>query len=123
MIGWDLILAYAVGAMTVAIGWSGYMQQLLAGLGVTLPTALSAAPPVGVINILAVLFFLAAGAAYVKPENWSPFAPFGWSGIMSAAAVVFFASLGFDAASTTAEEATNPNRDLPIDKHGPTCAS
>ena len=146
MIGWDLILEYAVGAMTVAIGWSGYMQQLLAGLGVTLPTALSAAPPVGVSNILAVLivlvimsllvvgiresaranavmvsvklaavlFFLAAGAAYVKPENWSPFAPFGWSGIMSAAAVVFFAYLGFDAVSTTAEEATNPKRDLPI---------
>jgi APA family basic amino acid/polyamine antiporter len=58
MIGWDLILEYAVGAMTVAIGWSGYMQQLLAGLGVTLPTALSAAPPVGVINILAVLIVL-----------------------------------------------------------------
>ena len=55
MIGWDLILEYAVGAMTLAIGWSGYMQQLLAGLGVTLPTALSAAPPVRVSNILAVL--------------------------------------------------------------------
>ena len=146
MIGWDLILEYAVGAMTVAIGWSGYMQQLLSGVGITLPTALSAAPPVGVINILAVLivlvimmllvigvresaranavmvavklaavlFFLAAGATYVKPENWSPFAPFGWSGIMSAAAVVFFAYIGFDAVSTTAEEAKNPKRDLPI---------
>jgi APA family basic amino acid/polyamine antiporter len=146
MIGWDLILEYAVGAMTVAIGWSGYTQRLLSGLGITLPTALSAAPPVGVINILAVLivlvimmllvigvresaranammvavklaavlFFLGAGATYVKPENWSPFAPFGWSGIMSAAAVVFFAYIGFDAVSTTAEEAKNPKRDLPI---------
>jgi basic amino acid/polyamine antiporter, APA family len=146
MIGWDLILEYAVGAMTVAIGWSGYMQRLLAGVGITLPTAVSAAPPVGVINILAVLivllimtllvigvresaranavmvavklgavlFFLAAGATYVKPENWSPFAPFGWSGIMAAAAVVFFAYIGFDAVSTTAEEARNPKRDLPI---------
>ena len=146
MIGWDLILEYAVGAMTVAIGWSGYTQQLLSGVGITLPAALSAAPPVGAINILAVLivlvimillvigvresaranavmvavklaavlFFLAAGATYVKPENWSPFAPFGWSGIMSAAAVVFFAYIGFDAVSTTAEEAKNPKRDLPI---------
>jgi amino acid transporter len=66
------------------------------------------------VKLAAVLFFLSAGAACVKPENWSPFAPFGWSGIMSAAAVVFFAYLGFDAVSTTAEEATNPNRDLPI---------
>ncbi len=145
-IGWDLILEYAVGAMAVAIGWSGYMQQLLAGVGITLPTALSAAPPVGVINILAVLivlaittllvigirasarangvivavklaavlFFIVTGAAYVRPENWSPFAPFGWSGIMAAGGVVFFAYLGFDAVSTTAEEAKNPKRDLPI---------
>ncbi len=146
MIGWDLILEYAVGSMTVAIGWSGYMQRLLAGVGITLPTALAAAPPVGAVNLLAVLivlvimillvigiresaranaimvgikllavlFFLAAGATYVKPANWSPFAPYGWSGIMAAAAVVFFAYIGFDAVSTTAEEAKNPKRDLPI---------
>ena len=49
-----------------------------------------------------------------KPENWSPFAPYGWSGVMAAAAVVFFAYIGFDAVSTTAEEAKNPQRDLPI---------
>jgi basic amino acid/polyamine antiporter, APA family len=146
MIGWDLILEYAVGSMTVAIGWSGYMQRLLQGVGITLPTALAAAPPVGVINVLAVLivlvimillvvgvresarfnaimvgtkliavvFFIGAGAAFVKPENWSPFAPYGWSGIMAAGAVVFFAYIGFDAVSTTAEEAKNPKRDLPI---------
>ena len=146
MIGWDLILEYAVGSMTVAIGWSGYMQNLLSGVGITLPTALSAAPPVGIINILAVLivlfimvllvigvresaranavmvaiklaavvFFIGAGATYVKPENWTPFAPYGWSGIMAAGAVVFFAYIGFDAVSTTAEEAKNPKRDLPI---------
>jgi APA family basic amino acid/polyamine antiporter len=146
MIGWDLILEYAVGSMTVAIGWSGYMQRLLQGVGITLPTAIAAAPPVGIINLLAVLivlvimillvigiresaranavmvgiklvavlFFIAAGATYVKPENWSPFAPYGWSGIMSAGAVVFFAYIGFDAVSTTAEEAKNPKRDLPI---------
>src|SRR4051812_33051332 len=99
MIGWDLILEYAVGSMTVAIGWSGYMQRLLAGFGITLPVAWAAAPPVGIINLpaviivllimvllvvgiresarfnavmvaikmVAVLFFLAAGAAHVKP--------------------------------------------------------
>src|SRR4029453_7409139 len=146
MIGWDLILEYAVGSMTVAIGWSGYMQRLLAGFGIELPIALGAAPPVGVINLpavtivllimvllvvgiresarfnavmvatklVAVLFFLAAGVAYVKPENWTPFAPYGMPGVMAAAAVVFFAYIGFDAVSTTAEEAKNPQRDLPI---------
>jgi APA family basic amino acid/polyamine antiporter len=146
MIGWDLILEYAVGSMTVAIGWSGYMQRLFAGFGITIPQALGAAPPVGIINLpaviivlfimillvvgvresarfnavmvaiklAAVLFFLAAGITYVEPANWQPFAPYGWPGIMAAAAVVFFAYIGFDAVSTTAEEAKNPQRDLPI---------
>jgi APA family basic amino acid/polyamine antiporter len=66
------------------------------------------------IKIVAVLFFIVAGARFVKPENWSPFAPYGWSGIMAAGAVVFFAYIGFDAVSCTAEEAKNPKRDLPI---------
>jgi APA family basic amino acid/polyamine antiporter len=66
------------------------------------------------IKIVAVLFFLAAGFKFVKPENWSPFQPYGWAGTMGAAAVVFFAYIGFDAVSTTAEEAKNPKRDLPI---------
>jgi APA family basic amino acid/polyamine antiporter len=146
MIGWDLILEYAVGSMTVAIGWSGYFQRILRGFGVELPAWMAAAPPAGVVNvpaviivliimvllvvgvkesarfnavmvavkIAAVLFFIAAGVAFVKPENWSPFAPYGWSGIMAAGAVVFFAYIGFDAVSTTAEEAKNPQRDLPI---------
>ena len=146
MIGWDLILEYAVGSMTVAIGWSGYMQRLAAGFGIELPQAIAAAPPVGIINlpaviivllimvllvvgvresarfnavmvaikVAAVLFFLAAGVAYVEPTNWQPFAPYGVPGIMAAAAVVFFAYIGFDAVSTTAEEAKNPQRDLPI---------
>ena len=146
MIGWDLILEYAVGSMTVAIGWSGYMQRLLAGFGITIPVAIGAAPPAGIINlpaviivllimillvvgiresarfnaamvgtkIVAVLFFLAAGVMYVKPANWTPYTPYGWPGIMAAAAVVFFAYIGFDAVSTTAEEAKNPQRDLPI---------
>src|SRR4029453_8318238 len=63
---------------------------------------------------VAVLFFIAVGPSYVKPENWSPFAPYGTSGVMAAAAVVFFAYIGFDAVSTTAEEAKNPRRDIPI---------
>ena len=146
MIGWDLILEYAVGSMTVAIGWSGYMQRLLAGFGITIPQVIGAAPPAGIINLpaviivlfimillvvgvresarfnavmvaiklVAVLFFLGAGITYVEPANWQPFAPYGWPGIMAAAAVVFFAYIGFDAVSTTAEEAKNPQRDLPI---------
>jgi APA family basic amino acid/polyamine antiporter len=146
MIGWDLILEYAVGSMTVAIGWSGYFQRILAGFGVTLPQWMAAAPPAGVINlpavlivlvittllvigvresarfnavmvaikVAAVLFFIAVGYAKVDTSNWSPFAPYGWSGIMGAGAVVFFAYIGFDAVSTTAEEARNPQRDLPI---------
>ena len=149
MIGWDLILEYAVGSMTVAIGWSGYMQKLLSGFGIHLPAWMSAAPgtlPGAVINLpamiivllimillvvgvresarfnaamvavkgAAIIFFIIAGATFTKPENWSPFSPYGWSGIMAAAAVVFFAYIGFDAVSTTAEEAKNPSRDLPI---------
>jgi APA family basic amino acid/polyamine antiporter len=150
LIGWDLILEYAVGSMTVAIGWSGYMQRLLAGVGVSLPAWMSAAPSVNApgaiinlpaviivllimvllvigiresarfnaamvaIKLAAVVFFIGAGVTFVRPENWSPFAPYGWSGIMTAAAVVFFAYIGFDAVSTTAEEAKNPRRDLPI---------
>ncbi len=146
MIGWDLILEYAVGSMTVAIGWSGYMQRLLAGVGIELPVALAAAPPIGIINLpaviivliimvllvigiresarfnavmvtvklVAILFFIAAGATYVDPANWSPYMPYGVSGIFAAGAVVFFAYIGFDAVSTTAEEAKNPQRDLPI---------
>jgi APA family basic amino acid/polyamine antiporter len=150
LIGWDLILEYAVGSMTVAIGWSGYMQKLLSGFGITLPVWMSAAPgattPGAIINLpaviivllimillvigvresarfnavmvmikgAAILFFIAVGFSYVEPANWTPFAPYGTSGVMAAAAVVFFAYIGFDAVSTTAEEAKNPRRDLPI---------
>src|SRR5688572_29940586 len=133
LIGWDLILEYAVGSMTVAIGWSGYMQRLLAGAGLELPVWMSAAPsaqlPAAVINLpaviivllimvllvigvresarfnavmvavkgFAILFFIAVGASWVRPENWQPFTPYGTSGVMAAAAVVFFAYIGFDA--------------------------
>jgi basic amino acid/polyamine antiporter, APA family len=66
------------------------------------------------IKIVVVLFFIAVGAFAVNPENWSPFMPNGFAGVGAAAAVIFFAYIGFDAVSTTAEEARNPQRDLPI---------
>ena len=66
------------------------------------------------VKLAAVLFFIVVGASYVKPANWSPFMPYGFPGVMTGAAVVFFAYIGFDAVSTTAEEAKNPKRDLPI---------
>lgn len=150
MIGWDLILEYAVGSMTVAVGWSGYFQRILAGFGLHLPAWMSAAPATNVegallnlpamlivlaitallvigvresarfnaamvmVKLAAILFFIIVGVGYVKPENWQPFMPYGFQGIAAAAAVVFFAYIGFDAVSTTAEEAKNPKRDLPI---------
>src|SRR6476469_976278 len=149
MIGWDLILEYAVGSMTVAVGWSGYFQRILAVFDLHLPIWMMAAPAaaagavinlpavlivlgimvllvIGVresarfnaamvtIKLAAVLFFIAVGVTYVKPANWSPFMPYGFPRVMTGAAVVFFAYIGFDAVSTTAEEAKNPSRDLPI---------
>jgi basic amino acid/polyamine antiporter, APA family len=149
MIGWDLILEYAVGSMTVAVGWSGYFQRILAGFGIPLPALMSASPDatagtlvnlpailivlfimallvVGVresarfnaamvaVKLAAVAFFIVVGFSYVEPANWTPFMPYGFSGVMTGAAVVFFAYIGFDAVSTTAEEAKNPSRDLPI---------
>ncbi|MGA7836640.1 MAG: amino acid permease, partial [Ignavibacteriaceae bacterium] len=67
-----------------------------------------------IIKLIILGFFIYVGAHYVKPENWTPFAPNGWSGIQAGAAVVFFAYIGFDAVSTVAEEVKNPKRDLPI---------
>lgn len=67
-----------------------------------------------VIKLSTILFFIAVGAFAVDPGNWSPFMPFGFHGVGAAAAIVFFAYVGFDAVSTTAEEARNPQRDLPL---------
>ncbi len=188
LIGWDLILEYAIGNVAVAISWSAYFQELLRGFGLGLPTwlgtdyrsaaqaakqvaeamaahgnlsavspgvlrdshALASAPQIlglpVVFNLPALLivavitwilvrgirqtarfnatmvvlklailaFFLVLGALYVRPANWTPFAPNGFAGISSAAAIIFFAYIGFDAVSTAAEEARNPQRDLPI---------
>ena len=149
IIGWDLVLEYAVGAAAVAAGWSGYFRVVVEGLGIHLPVALTHAPrsaPGAIINLPAMVIVLlistvlyigisesarlnsaivaiklsvvavviVVGAFFVKPANWSPFAPFGWSGTMKSAAVIFFAYIGFDAVSTAAEEVVNPKRDLPL---------
>jgi APA family basic amino acid/polyamine antiporter len=149
IIGWDLILEYALAASAVAVGWSGYVRDILSGFGVTIPNAIAGAPGTvegGVFNLPACLilivvttllvigiresaranavivaikvfvvgFVIVAGIGYVKPANWSPFAPFGWNGIMAGAATVFFAYIGFDAVTTAAEEARHPERDMTI---------
>jgi APA family basic amino acid/polyamine antiporter len=187
IIGWDLIIEYAIGNVAVAISWSGYFQELLRGFGTNIPPWLgtdyrTAAQAVGrvaeahssgemaalganviraadafntaphlfgiplIFNLPALLivalitwvlvrgvsesawfnsamvalklviigFFLLMGAFYVKPENWTPFAPNGFAGVSSAAAIIFFAYIGFDAVSTAAEETKNPQRDMPI---------
>lgn len=155
IIGWDLVLEYAVGAATVSISWSRYLGKFLGDFGIHIPEAYMASPfEGGIINIPAVfivmvmslllirgtresafvnglivllkvsvvLVFIAVGWQYIKPENYSPYIPentgdfghFGFSGIIRAAAIVFFAYIGFDAVSTAAQEAKNPKRDMPI---------
>jgi len=165
IIGWDLMIEYAIGNVAVAISWANYMNTLLEGFGIKLPgwltvdygTALSKMPHIVesaphifgvpiIFNILAVFivtvitivlvwgiretanfnfwmvaiklvvlgFFVLVCFKYVKPANWHPFAPNGFHGVITGAAIVFFAYIGFDAVSTTAEEARNPKRDLPI---------
>lgn len=151
MIGWDLLLEYGLAAAAVSVGWSGYFQSLLAGFGITLPAALTAAPgalpgvttfinlPALVIMLLltamlgwgvresarlnnimvaikvgVVLLFIIFGARHVQPANWQPYMPFGYHGMLSAAALVFFAFIGFDAVTSAAEEVKKPSRDLPI---------
>lgn len=146
--GWNLILEYGVACVVVAIGWSGYFNNVLHTLGLHLPAWATHPPGVdgGLVNLPAALivlgvtailmrgmkesarttgvivmiklavivFFIAVGASSVEPANWTPFMPNGFAGVGAAAAIVFFAFIGFDAVSTTAEEANNPQKDLPI---------
>jgi APA family basic amino acid/polyamine antiporter len=165
MIGWDLILEYALSATTVAIGWSGYLVRMLNRLGIEMPGVLTAArgtevtladgttvtavfnlPAVIIVALVTtllvigikesanlnnvvvfvkvgvVLLFIALAAKAVNPANWTPFIPpnagtreaFGFSGVVAGAGVVFFAYIGFDSVSTAAQEAKNPQRDMPI---------
>lgn len=179
IIGWDLILEYAMGSSTVSYGWSKYFGKLFGLFHITFPIWISndywsakhaiadatangtmdqlmaqyssiAIPTVmGIpfcVNLIAfaivgvitavlvfgiregarlnmvmvaiklsvVLFVIFAGAMYVDPTNWTPFLPFGMMGVMAGAGRIFFSYIGFDAISTYAEEAKNPQRDLPI---------
>jgi basic amino acid/polyamine antiporter, APA family len=188
IIGWDLILEYAVGNVAVAISWSGYFQELCRGFGFDFPawlgtdyrTAMQASaqlaaaqlanldlatlgapllrdaqaiadaprllgfplvfnlPAFGVVMLITwvlvrgikessnlniwmviiklavIALFIGVGFFYIRPENWTPFAPNGFHGISSAAAIIFFAYIGFDAISTAAEETRNPGRNMPI---------
>jgi basic amino acid/polyamine antiporter, APA family len=198
IIGWDLVLEYAVGAITVAISWSGYALSFLRDFGIHIPPQLAAARGVELVDIpttlasalnirpgwtsfasglaeqikalgtdpaslnhataifnlpavvivflvttllvvgiresavfnniivlikIAVVLIFIVGAYHaINPLNWHPFIPvstgtaehFGWPGIMAGAGIVFFAYIGFDAVSTAAQEAKNPQRDMPI---------
>ncbi|MVZ67255.1 amino acid permease [Sphingobacterium sp. DK4209] len=173
IIGWDLVLEYALAAATVAVSWSQYFNQLLLMMGLHIPPELLTGPFEGgminlpaiiivcllslllmrgtqessaVNNILVILkvgvvvLFIALGWQFIDPANHTPFIPtnegeemvkqgtmgfwdfwnsdyrghYGWTGILQAAGVVFFAFIGFDAVSTAAQEAKNPKRDMPI---------
>jgi basic amino acid/polyamine antiporter, APA family len=178
IIGWDLILEYAVASSTVAHGWSHYFQDFLSFFNITLPLIFTNAPfdydlvtgrlvstgtwfdlpaiaitalvtiilvkgikesasfntGIVILKVAIVLFVIVVGAWYVNPANWTPFAPFGLTGMsffgktlfgqtgpggepvgmLAGAAIVFFAYIGFDSVSTHAEEARNPSRDVPI---------
>jgi APA family basic amino acid/polyamine antiporter len=151
IIGWDLMLEYGLATSAVSVGWSGYMQSLLSGFGITLPAVLTAAPgavpgvatwfnlpafcillvitgllSVGIresarannvmvfIKVAVVLLFIVVGAGHVQPANWQPYLPFGYNGVFNAAAIVFFAFIGFDAVTSAAEEVKNPARALPV---------
>lgn len=150
IIGWDLVLEYALASSTVAIGWAGYLTSFMDTLGLHMPryltTAYLADPAAGFINLPAVVIvllltgllvigirqsaifnfvmvliklsvivlFIAAGLGHVQTENWADFAPFGFGGILTGAGVIFFAYIGFDAVSTAAQEAVNPQKDVPF---------
>jgi basic amino acid/polyamine antiporter, APA family len=172
IIGWDLILEYALGATAVAIGWSGYVVSLLKDIGVVMPREFAGAPfaydaaqrawtatgavlnlpamlvvaaltlllvvgvhesarvnnVIVVIKLAIVVAFVVLALPGVSMQNWVTTAnpagsyippavgpgEFGWSGVLRGAAVVFFAYIGFDCVSTAAQEAKNPQRDMPI---------
>ena len=147
IIGWDLLLEYGLGISTVAVGWSGYVENALRTVGISLPQmfmkgpfeggildlpatliilALSVLLSIGAressrfnlavvfIKLIAIAIFITFSVSHVDMNNWKVFMPFGWQGVMSGAALVFFAYIGFDAVSTAAEETINPQRNLPI---------
>jgi basic amino acid/polyamine antiporter, APA family len=155
IIGWDLVLEYAVGAATVAISWSRYLVKFLDEFNIHLSPNVTAGPfDGGMINfpavfivillslllikgtsesakvnavivavkVTVVFIFIFVGWKYIDNANYHPYIPpntgefghFGFSGVIRAAAIVFFAYIGFDAVSTAAQEAKNPKRDMPL---------
>ena len=173
IIGWDLVLEFTIGSAALATGFSGYLQNILAGTPFEVPTALASAEDgwfnmpavlislvvmvvlmlgikfssminqvVVAIKMAVVVLVVVAGIGYVDAANYTPFVPpsqptpeaeggfmklplitsllgldpavYGVAGIFAAAALVFFAFIGFDVVATTAEEARNPQRDVPI---------
>jgi basic amino acid/polyamine antiporter, APA family len=148
IIGWDLLIEYGFSVATVAVGWGGYVKDLLDSVfGVALPSSIAQPPGEGgVVNLPAVVlvvavmtllligvrqsartntamvafkltvlaFFVVAGLTAFTGSHFTPFAPQGFSGISNAAALIFFAYIGFDAVSTAGAEAREPRRDLPI---------
>jgi basic amino acid/polyamine antiporter, APA family len=160
IIGWDLILEYAVSNMAVGVGFSAHIVNLLDLFGIHLPQSWISptfTPVAGgpwwrvfefhgafnlpaflivmfltvilvrgikesantnnimvILKLAAIFAFVIAGANYVKSDNWTPFMPNGWSGVLTGGAIIFFTYIGFDSVSTAAEEAKNPQRDVPI---------
>lgn len=154
IIGWDLVLEYALGAATVGVSWSSYLNQLLAQYNMAIPPEYSSAPAEGgiinlpaifivcllslllmrgtkesafvnnilvVVKVAVVLVFIILGWKFINPEFHTPFIPEntggkfgGLPGIAAGAALVFFAFIGFDAVSTAAQEAKNPQKGMPI---------
>jgi APA family basic amino acid/polyamine antiporter len=152
IIGWDLILEYAVSNVAVAVGFGSYAKAQLAQFGLNIsdkwstpvwtPSGWSGSyfnfPAFLIVFILtvlllwgiresaeannvmvaikigAILTFLVVGGMLINPANWKPFAPSGFSGIMSGGAIIFFTYIGFDSVSTAAEEARRPQRDIPL---------
>jgi len=155
VIGWDLVLEFAVASATVSISWSRYLLRFLEGFDIYLPIELTACPWEGgwvnlpaafiiilmslllirgtessskvnsvivVLKVAVVIAFIVLGWKYIRTDNFVPFIPentgtwgeFGFSGVFRAAAIVFFAFLGFDAVSTAAQETKNPKKNMPI---------
>lgn len=154
IIGWDLVLEYALGAATVGVSWSSYLNQLLAQYDMAIPAAFASSPADGgivnlpaifivsllslllirgtqesavvnnilvIVKVCVVLMFIILGWKFINPEFHTPFVPEntggsfgGLPGIAAGAALVFFAFIGFDAVSTAAQEAKNPQKGMPI---------
>jgi len=152
IIGWDLILEYAVSNVAVAVGFSGYLKAQLATFGIFLPERWSSCVWEGghltgaifnlpaflvvfgltvlllfgvresartnnfmvLVKIGAIVTFLVVGGMLIHPENWHPFAPSGFAGVVTGGSIIFFTYIGFDSVSTAAEEAQNPQRDIPF---------